>query len=392
MRKPLLHLRSRRGVAVVLTAFMMTGLLISVGFAVDMSRMYLYRNELQTAADAAALAGAKDIMDGLYGSASADVSTYAGKYAIEGDTLSPYSTIPGTWTKAGGFVATAGGSWTSANAVRDSVRHTAPFTFGRLFGLTPKTLHAGADAIVGSVGATSCIRPLAVPYQSLLQQLYNQGFHSTLQNAATYSLADSDVAALKTSTQVVQLKVTDASDSPINGSFYLLEMGPYAPAAGTPLYSPGPTWGGNGNSVNGSFPDRFAGDCSNSTWTVTLGDWMEGKQGNVNGPMESAFDQMCGTHITGNNNTYYCTVPLAQRSIKVVMWATQNSSICSPRCFQAKYLGEFVIDHYTNSGGNSSNGGDGLFGYFKAAASDGTITAAASGTTGGTLLKLALVK
>ena len=117
---------------------------------------------------------------------------------------------------------------------------------------------------------------------------------------------------------------------------------------------------------------------------------MQGKQGNVVGPMQDAFDQLCGTHITGNNNTWYCTVPVEQRSIKVAMWAVQNSTTCSPRCFQVKYLAEFVVDHYTLSNSNPTT--EGLWGYFKSSASDGSVTGAATGATGGTLQTLALVK
>jgi hypothetical protein len=397
MKRAFLNLRNRRGFTLVLTAFMITVAIGAGALALDIGRLQYYRTILQAAADAAALAGAKSLMNGSYGTAAADMAAYATKYSIQGTAVTNYSPIPGDWSASGGFVS---GNWDKdARAVRDSVSYVVPnssFVFARFFGLT-KTLHAGADAIVASVGATTCVRPLGVPFQALLNQLYSQGFHSTLQSASSYSLADSDIVALRTSTTLTQLKVTDASDSPdpVNGSFYLLQMGPYAPAGSTPgtagtPYSPGPDWGGN--SQNGGFPSRFAGDCSNSTWTVKLGDWMEGKQGNVNGPMQSAYDQVCGTHITGNNNTYYCTgVAVPLRTIKVAMWATQSSSVCSPRCFQVKYLGAFVLDHYTNSGGNSNNGGDGLFGYFTAVASNGSVTGTGSGSSGGTLQKLALV-
>jgi hypothetical protein len=351
--------------------------------------MYYYRAILQSASDAAALAGAKAIMDGTPNNAATDAATYAAKYSIEGVTVTNYSVIPGRWTRAGGFVPT-GGAWANANAIRDSVSFGTNFTFGRLFGLNSKTLHAGSDAIVGNVGATSCVRPLGVPYQSLLNQLHDDGFHPTLQMAASYTLADSDIARLKTSTQLTRLKVTDATDSPdpINGSYYLLQMGPYAPAAGTPVYSPSPDWGGN--SVNGGFPARFAGDCSSSTWRIAIGDWMQGKQGNVTGPMQQAYDDLCGTHITGNNGSWDCTGTVAHRSIKVAMWATQNSTICSPRCFQVKYLGTFVIVRYILS--NTAPTTEGLWGYFAASASDGSITDAGTGATGGTLQRPALVK
>ena len=389
MKKTFLKLRNRRGFTLVLTAFMITLLLGAGALAIDIGRMQYYRTVLQASADAAALAGAKSLMNGSFSTASADMATYAAKYSIQGTTVTNYSTIPGDWSPSGGFVA---GSWDeNARAVRDSVSYNGSFMFGRVFGLTNKTLHAGADAIVASVGATTCVRPLGVPYQAMLNQLYADHSHSTLQSAATYTLADTDIVDLRSSTTLTQLKVTDATASPdpSAGTFYLLQMGPYAPSAGTPLYTPSPDWGGN--SVNGGFPSRFSGECSNSPWTVTVGDWMQGKQGNVNGPMQSAFDDMCHTHITGGSGTYMCTVQVPLRTIKVALWSVQNSSICSPRCFQVKYLAAFVIDRYIVSSGGG-NDGDGLWGYFTSISSDGKVIGTGSGSGGGTLQRLALVK
>jgi Flp pilus assembly protein TadG len=50
--------RRRRGAVLVMTALTMTGLMIATAFAVDLGRLYVLRSELQTAADAAALAAA----------------------------------------------------------------------------------------------------------------------------------------------------------------------------------------------------------------------------------------------------------------------------------------------------------------------------------------------
>ena len=49
-----LKLENRRGVTLVLMAFMLTVLIGSAAFAVDFGRMYLYRTQLHAASDAAA--------------------------------------------------------------------------------------------------------------------------------------------------------------------------------------------------------------------------------------------------------------------------------------------------------------------------------------------------
>src|SRR5918992_5189900 len=48
----------RRGAVLVMATAMMTGLMVITAIAVDLSRLFVLRTELQTAADAAALAAA----------------------------------------------------------------------------------------------------------------------------------------------------------------------------------------------------------------------------------------------------------------------------------------------------------------------------------------------
>src|SRR5207249_7738044 len=54
--------RNRRGFTLILAALMMTILIGAAAFAVDFGRMYLYRNQLHAATDAAALAAAFRVM------------------------------------------------------------------------------------------------------------------------------------------------------------------------------------------------------------------------------------------------------------------------------------------------------------------------------------------
>lgn len=55
----------------VMTAILMLGLLLAVGVAIDSSRIYMVRAELQNAADAAALAGSRELNAGTTGIVSA---------------------------------------------------------------------------------------------------------------------------------------------------------------------------------------------------------------------------------------------------------------------------------------------------------------------------------
>src|SRR4051812_48501139 len=79
----------RRGNVLVLTAFLMTGMIALLAFAIDLGYAYSARTELQRTADAAAIAAAWDLIDtkgkpgtettsGLTTTAKATASQFAG--------------------------------------------------------------------------------------------------------------------------------------------------------------------------------------------------------------------------------------------------------------------------------------------------------------------------
>jgi Flp pilus assembly protein TadG len=373
------RLKNRRGFTLILTVLMMAVMIGAAAFAVDFSRMTLFRAQLQTATDGAALSAAIRIRDGDLSNPNAIIDTatnYGNRHPVENTTVTvnPGNVILGNWTPGGGFVTPA----TDTTAVRVSASYNANYGFGRFFGLTSHTVNAVSEAAVGHVGATTCIRPVAVPYQALLDQIYPP---AGTKDAASYNLTESDIDLLKaaTSASAALLKAGDAADSPTSGSFYLMQMGPYMYSNGT-IASPGPDWGGGG--LNGGFPLRFGGNCSNSPWTVGPGDWLMGKQGNASGPTQSGFEQLCGITISGNGD-FTCPAPIENRSIKVAMWSVADAGVCSPRCFKVKYVGVWVVTAYRKS----PSTGDGIFGYFSAMPSDGSFT-----TVPGPLEKIALVR
>lgn len=56
--------KDQRGSVMIMTAILMLGIVLAVGLCLDVSRFYLVRAELQNAADAAALAGARELNGG----------------------------------------------------------------------------------------------------------------------------------------------------------------------------------------------------------------------------------------------------------------------------------------------------------------------------------------
>ena len=63
-RSPRHNPRSRRGNILVLSAFLMILMMAMVAFSVDVGYMALTKTEIQTATDAAALAGAGELVNG----------------------------------------------------------------------------------------------------------------------------------------------------------------------------------------------------------------------------------------------------------------------------------------------------------------------------------------
>jgi hypothetical protein len=372
-------LKNRRGVTLVLMAFMLTALIGSAAFAVDFGRMYLYRTQLSAGSDAAALAGVYQVLKKklLPDSAVALAQDFAARHSVGTGpiALAASDVLPGNWTQATGFQSR---NWldSDVNAVQVVTHYTATYGFGKVLGLSTHVVTDTAQAVMGYVGATTCIRPVAIPYQSLLNQIYGVDALGNPNMPVTHDLTAADVDALRAAGPAMAVQLKLGSDA-TQGNFYILQLGPYAHSDQVAL-SPSPNFGGNN-----IFADRFGGNCSNSPWTIGPGDWLQGKTGDANGPTEAGVQELCGISIT-SNGTYACGGSIEARSIKVAMWANENDGVCSPRCFQVKYAGVFVVTQYTKSPGTTP---DGIWGYFSSMPSNGSLT-----TTPGPVQKIGLVK
>ena len=92
----MLHLKQRRGAIVVMTGLMFFALLVCGAVAIDFGRLWTERWELQSAADAGALAGALQLMpprDSMYFLDSA--RAYVLRNRAMGDTITVDSVIKG---------------------------------------------------------------------------------------------------------------------------------------------------------------------------------------------------------------------------------------------------------------------------------------------------------
>lgn len=59
--------KAERGSVMIMTAILMTGIILAVGLCIDIARLYMVRTELQNAADAAALSAARELSSGAGG-------------------------------------------------------------------------------------------------------------------------------------------------------------------------------------------------------------------------------------------------------------------------------------------------------------------------------------
>ena len=363
-------LKNRRGVTLVLMAFMLTVLIGAAAFAVDFGRMFMYRAQLSSAADAAALAGIWQVVHKmpLPDSAVNQAKSYALRHRVGPDNVSldDADIRPGRWTfPFGPFTET---TWDDPQlhaiqvAARTRTPATQDFVFGRVLGFNSHTVRDTAVAVWGYVGVTTCVRPVAIPYQSLLNQLYPPNADGTPTMDVSHDLTPEDVSRLQAAgpADAVSLKLGSSSTA---GNFYLLNLGPYADPNQV-LYNPGPSVAGQP-----VFTQQFGGNCSNSPWSIGPGDWVQGRTGNADGPTQSGFELLCGASITGTG-TFPCTAPLEQREIKIAMWATEDDAVCTPRCFQVKMVGVFVVTAYSKT----PSGDDGIDGYFSSIPTSGSFT------------------
>jgi hypothetical protein len=87
-RKRTTALKNRRGITLVLMMMMMSIVIGAAAFAADWGRVYVVRSQLQTGADAAALAGV-NALGNNFGNASRDTARhYLGKHLVAGGTVS----------------------------------------------------------------------------------------------------------------------------------------------------------------------------------------------------------------------------------------------------------------------------------------------------------------
>jgi Flp pilus assembly protein TadG len=136
--------RDRRGKIVVMTAFLMTMLLAMVAFGVDVGYIAVARTEMQICTDAAALAGAGELVNGV-DTARAEALEYLAKNKVAGQTLATSNAHIefGTWTDTTKTF-TVGGS--TPNGIRiNTTLNSVPLFFGKV--LNKNSFNVSAQSV-----------------------------------------------------------------------------------------------------------------------------------------------------------------------------------------------------------------------------------------------------
>jgi hypothetical protein len=184
--------KSQRGMSIFIVAIGLTVLAGIAGLSIDLASLYVARNEAQRAADAAALAGAQEILSSGYPTGLVNASTAAGLAAPQAATVGNQNLVLGqnpnlniTNFGLASLVATgnncpppsgvSGGCFdftTYSNDPRITVQvyKSMPTYFMKVFGITSVPISAQATAEVytpsggdGPATSTQCLKPWLLP-------------------------------------------------------------------------------------------------------------------------------------------------------------------------------------------------------------------------------------
>ena len=291
-----MRFKARRGAVVVMLGIMIVTLVSVSAIAIDFSRLWALRNELQTSADAGAHAGAIQLgPPNNAGTTVAVSTTYATLNLAMAGTVTVDSVVLGDWDDVGKTF-TPGAAVTDAVSV--VVSRPSSGLIMSMLGIAPPRLKARAigwaDAPVAN--ATGCIKPVAIPMTQLMWRLnVARGIANTPDTLGLYRPFDqvNDMAALSNMSaadRTFSLKIgagqTTDTLGQMGGNYQAVKLGKYWDKATGALANPPPDNGGAS-----SYTNHMAGGTCNS---LSVGDSLITEPGNMAGPT------VCGAYTGGN--------------------------------------------------------------------------------------------
>jgi hypothetical protein len=301
----MLRLANRKGIFVVLFGLLFMVLMGAAAISIDMSRIWTMRNELQTAADAGALAGAVQLTSPHNRNHTVDTATAITRlnFALY-DTVHVDAVLTGVWDDDARTF-TAGES--PPNAVSVEVSHgTNKLIMGAL-GIAAPRVKARAVAWANApVNNSTCIRPFSIPYVILMYKVnIKRGLANTTENL-TRPFTDEDRDSLNAMTvdeRTFKLKMgsgngeqSTVEDPPPGseapGSYQAVKLPRKRSADGTLNPDGIPPQSGAD-----AYRDAVSGAVC---YTLGIGDVLETQSGDLVGPT------LQGMERNGNEDYYVC--------------------------------------------------------------------------------------
>jgi hypothetical protein len=381
------RLHARRGAVAILTVLLFLALLGIGAVVVDFARMELMRNQLQTAADAAALSGAVQ----LTRSPKTDYLAQAKAIGQSNPLFDTKVVVPdaavevGMWDPGQRLFEENGNNPATANAVRVTLRDTSNYLIANRLGWARKPVAAQAVAWAGpSVGKTDCMKPWAMWY-GLLKTKIDTYLNRPI--APDDPLLPSDVDALRqmseaqrTFTLFLGNNKSDP-DAVINsGNFYAVDLPPVTYADGT---SGTPLTGGDNYKYALAGMDKSGNPVC---YSVGVGDVLQTETGGMLGPTKQGVTGQGGglpagggvcTSMSGNT----CLGPDGNSPvIKSAFWTQSTNKGSGKFLVTVNIIGSFTLKEWNDK--NAS-----ITGVFLPLADNGPV---GSKTT--TLVKVLLVQ
>jgi hypothetical protein len=372
-------LRNRRGVIAIFTVLLFLAMLTIIAVVVDFARMQFMRNQLQTASDAAALAGAVQLLRTPRSAYATQAETFGGDNPLLSTSVvvSDSNVVLGNWNPATRTF-TGGASITTADAVQVTLHHPSSFIIANVLGWVPKQIAVRSVAWAGpSASQSNCMKPWALWF-GLLRSRLDTAEGKPFDPSDTTSLTQEDLATLKGMT-AQQRTFTLFLGNTANGSnldpgnFYAVDLPAYYTAA-TNTYNtqiPGAT----------QYSNTLQGVDSNGNpvcYQVGIGDTLATETGAMVGPTRQGVespgvcDQVVGTLCEDANG-----LPPV---IKSAFWTQATNKGSGKFLTYIKTIGSFTLTNWDQKGAS-------ITGVFQVDQDEGP-----SGPGGSTLVKVVLVK
>ncbi|HEX5830132.1 MAG TPA: pilus assembly protein TadG-related protein [Gemmatimonadaceae bacterium] len=190
------RLRNRRGAILVWVGFGLTFMLLLSAVVMDVAFWYVGQSELQTAADAAALRGARMLQYSKAFDPTSDVVTatiaFAPKNGAQGKAVTVTADqVTLGWWQPGATEIDLNLNGRPANAVQVETTQPGDNLFGRMFSFAQPTLRRRAVAWVAKINGAKCVKPWALPMPELKKVATNGA------SSADEPLTPDEILALK---------------------------------------------------------------------------------------------------------------------------------------------------------------------------------------------------